>query len=131
MSTFATQIQQKPEGNGEAIIVSVRASIAQHIVVVSSVPKTVGPVLYTVDGLKQLDADLVARAEMGKEKYGTYLRANNGRSAIVDFYQEILDAIMYAQQGRVEGDEVCSTYVELLINIGQKLASEIVRRRAA
>lgn len=45
---------------------------------------------------------LVARAEMGKSKHGTYLRASNGRNAAVDLFQEVLDAIMYAEQCDVE-----------------------------
>lgn len=45
---------------------------------------------------------LIARAEMGKAKYGTYLRAANGRNASVDLYQELLDAIMYSEQCDVE-----------------------------
>lgn len=42
------------------------------------------------------------RAEMGRAKYGTYLRVNNGRNALVDLYQELLDAIMYAEQCNME-----------------------------
>ena len=43
-------------------------------------------------------ADLTNRALEGKEKYGEALKANNGRSALVDAYQEALDLAMYLRQ---------------------------------
>ena len=43
-------------------------------------------------------ADIRARAEMGKEKYGTYLETFNGRSALLDAYQEALDLAQYLKQ---------------------------------
>lgn len=42
--------------------------------------------------------DLEARAEMGKQKYGTLLESNNGRDALMDAYQEALDLAMYLRQ---------------------------------
>lgn len=42
--------------------------------------------------------DLNDRAEIGKEKYGTYLMTNNGRDALMDAYQEALDFVMYLRQ---------------------------------
>ena len=50
-----------------------------------------------------LMADLTARAEEGRLKYGTYLQPFNGRDAKIDAYQESLDAIMYLEQKRMEG----------------------------
>jgi hypothetical protein len=46
--------------------------------------------------------DLEDRAEMGKEKYGTYLQTHNGRSALLDAYQEALDLVMYLRQALLE-----------------------------
>jgi hypothetical protein len=43
-------------------------------------------------------ADLNARREAGTRKYGTPLRSNNGRDALVDAYQEALDLCMYLRQ---------------------------------
>ncbi|MGL4757012.1 MAG: hypothetical protein ACRCXB_32075 [Aeromonadaceae bacterium] len=43
-------------------------------------------------------ADLTNRALEGKEKYGEALKASNGRSALVDAYQEALDLAMYLRQ---------------------------------
>jgi len=46
--------------------------------------------------------DIRARAEMGREKYGTYLRIHNGRDALLNLYQELIDAIMYLRQRLLE-----------------------------
>jgi len=48
--------------------------------------------------LDSLQEDLEARAAMGAAKYGTRLRAHNGRDALIDLYQELLDALVYARQ---------------------------------
>ena len=47
-------------------------------------------------------SDLVERAEDGKDKYGTYLKTDNGRDALVDAYQEALDLCMYLRQAILE-----------------------------
>lgn len=49
--------------------------------------------------------DLETRAKVGKEKYGTYLMANNGRDALIDAYQEACDLVMYLRQALYERDE--------------------------
>lgn len=49
-------------------------------------------------------ADLKARAEAGREKYGTYLQPNNGRDALRDAYEEALDLAMYLRQ-KIEEDK--------------------------
>lgn len=54
--------------------------------------------------LPLVQADLTARAEMGREKYGTTLRVNNGRDALMDAYQEALDLAMYLRQAIAERD---------------------------
>lgn len=46
--------------------------------------------------------DIKSRAEMGKEKYGTYLRTYNGRDALWDCYQEAIDLVMYLRQRLLE-----------------------------
>lgn len=43
-------------------------------------------------------ADLCERSAAGTRKYGTKLRAHNGRDALVDAYQEALDLCMYLRQ---------------------------------
>lgn len=65
--------------------------------------------------------DLNARAEFGRAKYGTYLRANNGRDALNDLQQENYDAIMYSgqlrMQGDVEGSKWLETYIEIAVHL--------------
>jgi len=48
---------------------------------------------------------LLDRAELGKAKYGTYLRANNGRDSLVDALQEAMDLVMYLAQAVMESIE--------------------------
>ena len=52
--------------------------------------------------LPEVIADLQLRAEMGTLKYGTLLKTNNGRDALVDAYQEALDLVMYLKQALME-----------------------------
>ncbi len=42
--------------------------------------------------------DIRVRAEVGKATYGEYLRAHNGRSALIDAYQEAVDLAVYLRQ---------------------------------
>lgn len=48
--------------------------------------------------------DMKARAELGKERYGSYLYPYNGRDALQDAYEEALDQCMYLKQAIVERD---------------------------
>jgi hypothetical protein len=50
------------------------------------------------EGYNELADDIHKRAEMGKQKYGTLLKPFNGRNALTDLYQEVLDAIVYMRQ---------------------------------
>ena len=50
--------------------------------------------------------DFDDRAETGRAKYGTYLRADNGRDALMDAYQEAVDLCMYLRQAIYERDGV-------------------------
>lgn len=54
-------------------------------------------------------SDLRARAAAGLLKYGTALKTGNGRDALVDLYQELLDAAMYARQRIAEGDDAAGS----------------------
>lgn len=51
---------------------------------------------------KAVKADLEARAEMGRKKYGERLRAFNGRDAELDLLQELYDAWVYSRQLKEE-----------------------------
>ena len=42
--------------------------------------------------------DMKARDLLGRARYGTPLQAHNGRHALQDAYEEILDAAVYLRQ---------------------------------
>lgn len=48
---------------------------------------------------------LTERAEAGIETYGTLLEAHNGRSALEDALDEVLDAAMYLMQKIMEDED--------------------------
>lgn len=49
-------------------------------------------------------ADLEEREKLGIERYGTALRAHNGRDALKDAYEECLDMCCYLKQALIERD---------------------------
>lgn len=62
----------------------------------------------TGTGKKVIDEvvmDIKARSCMGEKKYGTPLRTFNGRNAMMDLYQELLDSVMYAKQVLMEMED--------------------------
>ena len=48
--------------------------------------------------------DMVERDHVGRQRYGTPLQTFNGRDALVDLYQELLDAVVYIRQVIAERD---------------------------
>lgn len=48
--------------------------------------------------------DMQARKALGIKRYGQALQANNGRDALRDHYEELLDACAYARQLLYERD---------------------------
>ena len=59
--------------------------------------------------LPELIQDLQARVEVGIKQYGMPLETNNGRDALMDCYQEMLDGAMYMKQFMMERG---STFLE-------------------
>ena len=53
--------------------------------------------------LPQVAKDHESRIIFGEKKYGQRLKLNNGRDAIMDSYQELLDFLSYAMQAHLEG----------------------------
>lgn len=43
-------------------------------------------------------ADILQRKQVGIQRYGQALHANNGRDGLQDLYEELLDATMYVRQ---------------------------------
>ncbi len=54
-------------------------------------------------------ADIVARRQVGIERYGTALQPFNGRDVLRDIYEELLDAACYVKQAMVERDMLSGT----------------------
>ncbi len=48
--------------------------------------------------------DMVARKALGLSRYGSLLQANNGRDALRDAYEEVLDLAVYLRQLMAERD---------------------------
>ena len=68
-----------------------------------------GKINIAADCVAGILVDLESRSREGFKKYGTLLCTDNGRDALMDFYQEILDAIVYIRQFNAEyPDEVFS-----------------------
>lgn len=85
---YATRVQPAPELNeGESVIDWL-------------VKKTEGVENEPV--AKRVSADLNARRELGRAIYGDELRTQNGRDALVDAYQNLLDAASYLAQAFLE-----------------------------
>ena len=69
--------------------------------------------------------DLQARKRLGLERYGSLLQAHNGRSALRDLYEELLDAAVYAKQVQEETVvaqrrlDIDPVYLELLGRLTQ------------
>jgi len=48
--------------------------------------------------------DIKSRMKQGKKSYGKYLFTNNDRDAILDLYEELMDACFYIKQFMLERD---------------------------
>lgn len=71
--------------------------------------------------LPQIARDHEKRIDWGEKKYGQRLRTNNGRNALLDAYQEVLDFLSYLMQAILEGHSECQS----MFDIAARLASEI------
>lgn len=61
--------------------------------------------------------DLIERMKAGTRKYGTPLQAHNGRLAMRDAYQELMDLVCYVKQHLVEEDSEYRPVIELLAEL--------------
>lgn len=61
--------------------------------------KTDGPAIQDL-----VIADIEKRKALGLKRYGTLLKAGNGRDALQDAYEEALDLVMYLKQEIEERD---------------------------
>ena len=74
--------------------------------------------------------DMKARRKMGIEKYGTPLQPDNGRNALVDAYQEILDAAVYLKQKIVENQLSQDEMLEVEFNLSRYCVSVTIEDNA-
>lgn len=73
--------------------------------------------------------DLSERAADGVKKYGVPLMACNGRDALTDFYQETLDAVMYARQHHMEeGNAWTWALYEEVVRLAKRVRQKIDAR---
>ena len=111
LDSIATKQQPAPSGDGIIVLEQVLRRLRAM-----EENRSLGPIAYI-----SLVKDLKDRAEMGFKKYGTYLRTNNGRDPQVDTYQELLDAIMYSMQTRLDGSRTAGQFFELLVSLAARL----------
>ena len=71
-----------------------------------------------------ITAALLERSKIGFGKYGTVLRVNNGRDCVNDLEQELLDALQYLKQARMEGKKIPR---RVLVEL--RMLSEYVEKR--
>lgn len=76
---------------------------------------------------RKVAKDMKDRHEVGVARYGTPLQANNGRDALVDAYQEILDSIVYLKQVLVENklDKAMSSLIRREYFLAMRAAETI------
>lgn len=78
-------------------------------------------------GLNEIAEDIEARIRLGERKYGTRLKAFNGRNAWMDAYQEALDGVNYAAQVQIEGldnGELFNKFVDITVYLAKKVRGQ-------
>lgn len=81
----------------------------------------------------QVTTDLCRRAEIGRDRYGTYLQPHNGRNALQDSYEEALDLATYLMQvvvetGATKKDEIYFAYQDALY-VAARIAKLMEKRQ--
>ena len=65
-------------------------------------------------GLSDIAEDVEARIAIGERKYGKRLQSFNGRDALKDLYDELLDALNYSKQLQLEDKDGGRVFEELV-----------------
>lgn len=118
--------QPPPQGDGRIVLNYVLDYLRECKANSVLVDVSVRPEVFLRPNYDDLANDLLARAEMGLQKYGTYLRERNGRDAAVDLFQELCDASMYSAQCKMEGKPE-GAYFEAIVNLTAQVAASIER----
>lgn len=98
----AAKVQPLPTGNG----VDVAVEVAKDLRALA---------------LDAIAEDVEARIRLGERKYGTRLKAHNGRDAMLDAYQEILDFLNYIKQGVIEDRPGCQRLYDSAISLAREV----------
>jgi len=64
--------------------------------------------------LSSIAEDVEARIRIGEKKYGKRLQSFNGRDAVKDLYDEVLDALNYSKQLEIEGKDNGNIFRDLI-----------------
>jgi hypothetical protein len=123
---ISSTTQSDPVHNSNAPIIE---SLLDDLTNEGNLEREVEPMVSYGD---QVTTDLRKRAEIGKERYGTYLQPFNGRDALLDSYEEALDLATYLMQAVVESkakpaDEVYWAYRDALC-VAARIAKLIEKR---
>lgn len=89
--------QPTPTGNGADVTQAVIAELIHRDRVASQFGIAIDESL-----TQTLIAELRERSAAGVKKYGTVLRTNNGRDALLDALQEAFDLVCYLKQAHLE-----------------------------
>jgi len=68
--------------------------------------------------------DIRLRMELGRLRYGTYLRTHNGLDAAQDKYEELIDALLYTKQDMMERADLAAEVERLQAQV--KALSKLV-----
>jgi len=101
----AAKVQPMPTGNGIDVAVEAAKDIRAM-------------------GLDNIAEDTEARIRLGEKKYGTRLKAHNGRDAMLDLYQEVLDGINYAKQLVIENKDD-DTFFRCLVDLASLIKNKL------
>jgi len=64
--------------------------------------------------LPDIAEDVEARIRIGEKKYGKRLQSFNGRDALKDLYDEVLDALNYSKQLEIENRDNGALFRDLI-----------------
>lgn len=93
------------------------------------------PWMQTDELIGRVVADMRDRDRVGRERYGTPLTSYNGRDSIVDLYQELLDAAVYARTAITEGSlgfvGIYHSLLDHVMNVRAHIEARDAARRGA
>lgn len=94
--------------------------------------KSVDVAVEVAEDLRKANLDDVAvnieeRIALGERKYGKRLQSFNGRNAVKDLYDEVLDALNYSKQMYIEGLDD-GTLFNTLVGVAREVKARLDRQ---